>query len=245
LAKLLADYNDTNYQAFWDNRQYEDFADKIALKSLLKKIRNKKKKSLIDIGGGYGRLSNIYLPLVQKAVLFDYSQKLLNEAQTIHGLKLQTIQGDIYELPQKEKYDIANMVRVAHHLEDLTTVLKEIRMILKPSGYLIIEIPNKRNILEIFRYIMKRNIINPFSKEPESRNQKGFYNYHPVYIKRLLQTSGFKVVSKLSASNFRSNVLKKVFGNRMLMGLEYIFQKPLSIIALSPSIYYLCQKENS
>jgi len=245
LAKVLADYNDTDYQAFWNERKYEDFADKLALKRLLHKIKNKPNKSLIDIGGGYGRLAEVYLPLVEKATLFDYSQKLLSEAIALNGPALHTLQGNIYEIPTRDKYDIASMVRVAHHLEDLTSVLREIRMLLKPSGHLIIEIPNKRNLLEMIRFVFRRNIVNPFSKEPESRNQKGFYNYHPVYVKRLLNTNGFKIISKLSVSNFRSETLKKLFGNKLLMATEYLLQKPLSLFALSPSIYYLCQKESN
>ena len=245
MSKVLADYNDTDYQSFWDNRHYEDFCDKLALKRLLSKIPSKKTKLLIDIGGGFGRLAPVYIPLVKRATIFDYSQKLLNEARGFHGTKIDILQGSLFSLPREFKFDIASMVRVSHHIDDLATVLKEIRMILNQNGYLIIEIANKRNILEIVRYIFKRNIVNPFSKEPESRNQKGFYNYHPKYIERLLKTNGFIVKKRLSVSNFRSTILKKILGHKILMGLEWILFPFFNFIQLSPSTYYLCKKESN
>jgi 2-polyprenyl-3-methyl-5-hydroxy-6-metoxy-1,4-benzoquinol methylase len=244
LATVLANYNDTDYQAFWKNRQYEDFSDKLAIKRLLKLISKLQEKTLIDIGGGFGRLATVYLPLVKKATLFDYSDKLLQEAKQIYGKKLETIQGSVYNIQEKKTYDIAQMVRVSHHVDDLPTVLAQIKKILNSQGHLIIEIANKRHLVEVLRFMSGQSKISPFDHRPESRNEKGFFNYHPKYVENLFQENNWQIIKRMSVSNFRSSLLKHLLGHRILSWMEFAMQKPLSFFTLSPSIYYLLQKRD-
>ena len=58
--KVVSDYNGYDYKKiFWEDadREYEDQADRIAIRKLLPKRMEK----FADIGGGYGRLANEYL----------------------------------------------------------------------------------------------------------------------------------------------------------------------------------------
>ena len=55
--KVVSDYNGYDYKTdFWENtgREYEDQADRMAIRKLLPKRMEK----FADIGGGYGRLAN-------------------------------------------------------------------------------------------------------------------------------------------------------------------------------------------
>jgi len=168
----------------------------------------------------------------------------LNEAKQIHGNKITTLQGSVYNLPKKQKYDIAQMIRVSHHIDDLPLVLKQINNALNPSGYLIIEIANKRHLLEIIRFLFGKSKLSPFDRNPESRNEKGFFNYHAKYVEHLFKEQKWQTRKRLSVSSFRSALLKKILGHKLLSSLEFLFQEPLSLFTLSPSIYYLLQKED-
>jgi hypothetical protein len=52
-------YDDYDYNTFWKGRDYENFADQIAIKKLLSRI-SEPHKIIIDIGGGNGRIAPLY-----------------------------------------------------------------------------------------------------------------------------------------------------------------------------------------
>ena len=117
--EVISDYNGYDYKKiFWEDadREYEDQADRMAIRKLLPKRMEK----FADIGGGYGRLANEYLKRARKVFLFDYSKSELKQAKEIYGDKIETKAGDIYKLPFKDgELDGLMMVRVTHHLKDL------------------------------------------------------------------------------------------------------------------------------
>ena len=117
--KVISDYNGYDYKKiFWEDadREYEDQADRMAIRKLLPKRMEK----FADIGGGYGRLANEYLKRARKVYIFDYSKTELEQAKEIYGDKVETKAGDIYKLPFKDnELDGLMMVRVTHHLKDM------------------------------------------------------------------------------------------------------------------------------
>ena len=99
--KVISDYNGYDYKKiFWEDadREYEDQADRMAIRKLLPKRMEK----FADIGGGYGRLANEYLKRARKVYIFDYSKTELAQAKEIYGDKVETKAGDIYKLPFKD-----------------------------------------------------------------------------------------------------------------------------------------------
>ena len=59
-SAVIADYNGYDYKKiFWEDadREYEDLADRMAIRRLLPKTIQK----FVDIAGGYGRLADEYL----------------------------------------------------------------------------------------------------------------------------------------------------------------------------------------
>jgi cyclopropane fatty-acyl-phospholipid synthase-like methyltransferase len=69
--RRVCDYEDSTYRTdFWEgqDREYEDLAERIALRRLLPPTGRR----LIDIGGGFGRLAEFYAGYEQ-VVLLDYS----------------------------------------------------------------------------------------------------------------------------------------------------------------------------
>ena len=166
--KMVSDYNGYDYKKiFWEdaNREYEDQADRMAIRKLLPKRMEK----FADIGGGYGRLANEYLKRAHKIYLFDYSKSELAQAKEIYGDKLDTKAGDIYKLPFRDgELDGLMMVRVTHHLEHLDRALEELYRVLKPGGVAVIEVANKRTLPKMARFVTRRSKENPWSKNPSN-----------------------------------------------------------------------------
>lgn len=239
-----SDYNDPTYDytKYWETREYENVAEQIAMRKLLPS----KGKNIIDIGGGFGRLTPTYQKLFSDYTLLDLSSKILEQGR-IHtkslGIDIKTIEGSVYDLQKltKEKYDCVLMVRVAHHLSDLTKAFRNIHSVLSPDGIFILEFANKINLKSVVKNFRKDKF---FSLDPISMASKNvnFYNFHPVYVENALYKAGFDVKDKLSVSNFRSPKLKKIFPTKILVDVESVVQKPLATINFGPSIFLKCVK---
>ena len=75
----FCDYEGSDYRsAFWEGqgREYEDLAERTALRKLLPS----KGKRIIDIGGGYGRLHDLYSGF-HEVVLLDHATSQLQDAR--------------------------------------------------------------------------------------------------------------------------------------------------------------------
>ena len=243
--KVVSDYNGYDYKAdFWENtgREYEDQADRMAIRKLLPKRMEK----FADIGGGYGRLANEYLKRAHKVIIFDYSKTELEQAKEVYGDKIETRAGDIYELPFKdEELDGLMMIRVTYHLKYMDKALAELYRVLKPGGVAVIEVANKRTLPKMARFVTGKSKVNPFDKKVANYKdiaKNGFFNYHPKYVEELFDKTGFKCERVLSVSNFRSKGLKKVFGTQNLVKMEDKAQKILAPVRFAPSIYYKLRK---
>ncbi len=243
--KVISDYNGYDYKKiFWEDadREYEDQADRMAIRKLLPKRMNK----FADIGGGYGRLANEYLKRAHIVIIFDYSKTELEQAKEVYGDRIETRSGDIYSLPFKDgELDGLMMVRVTHHLKDMNAAIAELYRVLKPGGVAVIEVANKRTLPKMARYITGRSKVNPFDQKVANYKNiaaNGFYNYHPKYVENIFAKTGFTIERVLSVSNFRSKGLKKIFGTKNLVKMEDSAQKLLAPIRFAPSIYYKLRK---
>ena len=237
----IVDYADFDYKKnFWEkgDRRYEDFCDHLAARRLLPRSGEK----FLDVCGGFGRLADIYLPRFVDCTLFDYAQKMLDLAKSAQGEKLKTVQGSAYALPfASGEFDALIMVRASHHLADFAAALAEIARVLKPGGSAVVEIANKRNILEIMRFFSGRSRMRPFALEPVSRNAKGFWNFHPRYVEQIFRKNHLHVRQVLGVSSLRLGLFKKFPGARALCALEYVLQYT-GWLKLAPSLYYLLEK---
>lgn len=255
----IADYDKSgyDYKRFWESRQYEDRSERLALSELLPKNG----QALIDLGGGYGRLIDIYTPYFPRCVLLDYSERNLDLArvlaQTANIGNLEIKRGDIYNLPfGNAEFDTVLMVRVIHHLIKPQKALQEISRVIRQNGVLILEFSNKIHLKARIRAWLRREwgfvkdtkpIELPCSKDdPE---QKGIvFNFHPTHIIQLLEDTGFSVERKISVSNLRNPLLKKLLPLRILLLFEFILQRLSSLsihhFNFGPSIVLRCRKRN-
>lgn len=244
-----APYDFFDYPSFWQGREYEDGAEKIALKKLLAKIPDK--SSIVDIGGGFGRLAEVYTPVFNKCLLVDPSDRLLLEAKK-RLKKFKNIEfkkGRAEDLPASQgDFRVALMVRVVHHLSEPEKALREAQRVLKPQGYLIVEFANKIHFSARLRAWLKGDFSYSRSLESIERSTGPspipFLNHHPQAIKNSLEKSGFRIITQLSVSNFRHPIFKKIIPLKVLLFLESSVQRLASSIHFGPSIFVLTQKSD-
>lgn len=268
----IADYDKSGYDyiRFWQTRQYENQSERMALTKLLPKAGG----FLVDLGGGFGRLSDIYCPRFTNCVLLDYSQKNLDQAQilaeTTKISNLTTKGGNIYDLPFKNKeFDCALMIRVIHHLLELEKALKEAARILKPDGIFILEFANKIHLKARINswlhgdWKFAKNLeplqlngktvrqLDSSRGEPRGLNRQTgiLVNYHPKDIQQVLESAGFIIEKKISVSHFRIAILKKLIPLPVLLFfescLQYLSQLFLSHLFFGPSIFLRCRKKTN
>jgi ubiquinone/menaquinone biosynthesis C-methylase UbiE len=183
------------YDKFWSSHSRQKLNQ--LEHAIIKELIPQKGHRIIDLGCGYGRLSDCYIDRFDMAVLFDGSLSLLKTAQEKTGGKATYIWGDINHLPFCESaFDTALMVRVVHHLSDANACMEQVYKILSANGDLILSYSNKRNILRVIRYFMGLESYSPFTLEPNTL-EPNFIHYHPAYVAEHLSSAGFKV------SNYR------------------------------------------
>lgn len=253
---MPAAYDNYDYPSYWENREYEHDSEVLAIKTLLNDIP--KAKKMIELGGGFGRLVSSYSFRVKKILFTDPSAKLLSLARKKHkNLKkityLQTSLENILNKTTVRDFDLAIMVRVLHHIDDVDDALKTVYKLLDNNGYFILEYANKRHIKATLRHFMGGDITYPMEIDPidirskKTKRQKTlpFVNYHPDKIIEKLQDNGFEIIKTLSVSNIRSSFLKRTFPLNFLLDIEKILQAPLSSFKLGPSIFVLARKKDN
>lgn len=249
---MAAAYDTYDYPDFWEGREYEHYAEVIALKHFLGKIVRIKK--IVDVGAGYGRLTPNYLYRASKVILTDPSAKVLKIAREQFKLKkVRFIQSKAEGLLKKIKsksVDLVVIVRVLHHVESIDTVFRVANRLLKRNGYLIIEFANKSHFKATVSQFMHGNLVFPLEifpkdiRSPQSvkDNTLPFVNYHPDMVFEKLKLNGFKIVEVRSVSNIRIPFLKKVLPLDLLLLIEGFLQRPFARFNLGPSIFILAKK---
>jgi len=239
----FCDYEGSAYRTdFWEGRgrEYEDAAERIALRRLLPPAGER----ILDVGAGFGRLADLYAGYRQ-VILLDPSRSLLEEAREHLGgdSRFIFVVGNVYDLPFADAaFDVAVMVRVIHHLREPAVGLREIRRALTGRGDFVLEYANKRNLKAILRYLAGRQDHSPFSLEPWEFVTLN-YDFHPRYIETLLRDTGFIVRGQRSVSAFRIPALKRIVPPRVLAALDGLLQVPTAPLKLAPSVFLRAEAE--
>ncbi len=230
----ICDYEGSTYQTdFWRGREYEDLAERIALRKLLPPEGG----LLMEIGAGFGRLADLYNGY-RRVVLLDYAQSMLRQAQERlgNGEKYIYVAANLYNLPFVDRlFNTAVTVRVLHHVQDIPSAFREIQRVLMPSGYYILEYANKRHLKAILRYALRRQQWNPFAPEPVEFT-KLHYNFHPAWIEARLRETDLAIERQLAVSHFRHPFVKGLVPPRPLAAVDGWLQEVASWWKLSPSV---------
>ena len=236
----ICDYEGSAYRTdFWEGRgrEYEDLAERIALRRLLPP----RGRRLLDIGGGFGRLSEFYAGYDQ-VVILDYSRSLLRQAQARLGREGRVIYvaANFYTMPfVPASFDAAMMVRVIHHAEDVPTLLGQAARVLAGGGTFVLEFASKRHLKAILRYALGRQEWSPFDPAPYEFVPLNF-DFHPAWMRAQLTAAGFHVKHTRAVSHFRLPWLKKVVPSPALARLDGLCQPTGAWWQLTPSVFVQC-----
>ncbi|HRY22265.1 MAG TPA: methyltransferase domain-containing protein [Candidatus Dojkabacteria bacterium] len=248
----ISDYDKLNYDysQYWQERLYENLAEK----NLLNKIfQNQRGKWFLDIGGSYGRIASTYYDSYKNPVILDYSLNTLIKNKDIiksRYPRIILIAANAYKMPFKESsFDGGLMVRVLHHIEKPEEYFKEAKRVFKKDATYIQEFANKVHIKAKIKALLRKDF-EFFSEEPYeqpigknlegSKKEEGgiFLNYHPSNIKSLLEKNMFTVKKKFGCSFLRSQVIKKLLGTDLMVFIEKVLQETLSWTNIPPSIFF-------
>lgn len=232
----ICDYEGSDYRTeFWgQGREYEDLAERIALRKLLPPSGER----LVEIGAGFGRLADLYGGFRQ-VILLDPARSMLREAQERLGRGGQFIyvRGVVHNLPLVDSAcDTVVMVRVMHHLRDVPQSLGEIARTLASAGAFVCEYANKRNLKAIGRYLLRRQEWSPFAPEPVEFAPLHF-DFHPDWMAERLREAGLTCERELAVSTFRLPLLKQIVPARVLAALDSALQSAGGRCKLSPSLF--------
>jgi ubiquinone/menaquinone biosynthesis C-methylase UbiE len=237
----ICDYEGSRYRTdFWEgqNRAYENGVERLAMQKLLPPPGER----LIEIGAGFGRLADLYQGYRQ-IILTDYARTQLEEAQRYlgHNDRFIYVVADIYNLPFVDNlFDTLTMVRVMHHLADVPAALKELQRIIIPNGVAVIEYANKRNLKALTRWLLRRQLWNPFDQSPHEFVKLN-YNFHPTWMRQQFETAGFQLHNIRTVSHFRLNLLKRTLPTPWLVGMDGLAQSTGNWWQLTPSIFIQAQ----
>jgi ubiquinone/menaquinone biosynthesis C-methylase UbiE len=250
---MSAHYDTYDYPAYWIGREYEHGCEFIAIRAFLAKIP--KVKTILEIGAGFGRLLPAYSFRGKRIILSDPSKKLLSIAKEgTPNKNIKIVYSNLTNLPKKVRpgsVDLAIMVRVLHHIENIDQAVSTVYRLLDDGGYFILEFANKGHFKATVSQMLKGNLVFPMDldtldKRSKRNVRKGtipFQNFHPDVILEKLYEYGFTVIEKRSVSNFRGETLKQFFPIKFLLSLSAFFQLPLGFINFGPSIFILARKK--
>ena len=144
-AKIAADYFRRNADQ-WETLRSLHVPEARVEAGMLELCRNvpaTRRRSLLDIGTGTGRILEVFAPYVEDALGIDLSCEMLAIARAnleMAGLDhCQIRQGDMYQLPLPDKsYDLVTVHQVLHYADRPADVIREAARVLRPAGRLIV-----------------------------------------------------------------------------------------------------------
>jgi ubiquinone/menaquinone biosynthesis C-methylase UbiE len=241
----ICDYENSDYQrTFWDQgaREYEDLCEARAIKRLMPSGG----RLLLELGAGAGRNTMRYAGF-ERIVLLDYSRTQLQQARARLGTsdRFLYIAADVYAVPfVSGLFDAATMIRTLHHLSDPPAALNEVRRILEPGSFFLLEYANKQNLKAILRFLFRRQTWNPFSPEAVEYLPLN-YDFHPASVRAWLAASGFRILDQATVSHFRISWLKKTLPARWLSLADYLLGFSGGLCQLSPSVFVRARADSS
>jgi SAM-dependent methyltransferase len=246
--KRLANQYDRGYDytSYWQDRDYENAAEKVALRALL---QGQRFRHAADIGGGFGRLCPLLAEYATQVTLAEPSRTQLDKAEEwLDGTGIERLQMQADALAFGDKsLDLVTMVRVMHHIPQPAAEFAEIHRVLADDGWFIVEVANYGHIVNRLKHLRRRERlpaepVSILTNVEHGDDSIAFVNHNVSTVVRQLAGAGFTLDAKLSVSNLRGRRVKRLVPTRVLVGVEKALQRPLARFDFGPSIFLKLRK---
>ena len=189
------------YNTWLNEKRARDMLWKRRLKKLLPRSAG---GSLLDIGAGIGQFLHHAQPMFTSVVGTEVSESAVAIAKQKYGLALLAGQVEELDLPPDD-FDIITLFHVLEHVPDPRMLIDRCQAILKPSGMLLIAVPN--DVLawsSTIKKLGKRLLIRPFQKfspvlgisRAGASREIHLSHFTPSVLRQLLESSGLHVVEE-------------------------------------------------
>ncbi len=189
------------YNTWLNEKRARDMLWKRRLKKLLPRSAG---GSLLDIGAGIGQFLHHAQPMFTSVVGTEVSESAVAIAKQKYGLALLAGQVEELDLPPDD-FDIITLFHVLEHVPDPRMLIDRCHAILKPSGMLLIAVPN--DVLawsSTIKKLGKRLLIRPFQKfspvlgisRAGASREIHLSHFTPSVLRQLLESSGLHVVEE-------------------------------------------------
>lgn len=123
--------------------------------------------SLLDAGGGTGRVSEALRPLVGQLVVADTAHKMLRRARDRDGIA--AVRADAARLPFADAgFERIMVTDALHHFRDQRQVIRELARVLAPGGVFVIEdFDIRRPAAKALAMLEKLTLMGSRFREPE------------------------------------------------------------------------------
>src|SRR4051794_23964093 len=205
MTTAIADYDSDSYdyRTYWRGRGYEYLAEDRALRRLVPALGHP--RWLVDLGGGFGRNVARYRDRTDRYVLVDYSaNNLVTAGRALAGDmaagRAYLVRADLNALPFADTaFDAGMVVRVLHHLPDLTAALAEMSRVI--GGRWLLDVPIKHHALGLLRAAVHGDW--PAVRGPAPVARGTFWNFQLAAVRELLAGNGFRTGVVASVNNLR------------------------------------------
>jgi 2-polyprenyl-3-methyl-5-hydroxy-6-metoxy-1,4-benzoquinol methylase len=191
----IGDYYDK--QSYWGvdltKKEKRKNADKKTVKiysKIYKKIlRHTKKGSVFDVGSAKGEFLSYLNQKGFKTEGIELSKDAADYSKKVYGLTNIKVGDFTTSNLKKSHYDIITLNSTLEHLHDPSNAIKKTQQMLKPSGLLIITVPNIKSVGAL---VFKKNWLG-------LHPPKHLYHFSKETLAKMLDQNGF---NDLTFSNF-------------------------------------------
>ena len=133
----IPDYERYDYSVVWKGRGIEDRAEKEIVS------RWAVGETGIELGGGFGRLTQVFEKRIGRMFMLDYSLRNLRRASS-RLEKTTLVRSSLQRLPFGDSvFDFVALVRVIHHVPDPDSLLSEVVRVARNGATFVLGIANE------------------------------------------------------------------------------------------------------
>lgn len=251
-ANVYFKNNQQDVVAWWNpEKDIGSATYECGLRRAIDELRRAKVNNVMDAACGKGRATK-ELSKHFNVVAVDISTAMLGIVRDLRLPNVATMEANLENLPFPDNsFDAVVSLAAAVHLDDHARVFKEFFRVLRPNGYLIFDIDNKRGVIRMLKNFFDR-IFFIFDQAYKTERQRRMGIFQPlsgVGIGKIVRGSGFTILKKFYVGLLMPFRIK----NRLVISEAWLspFQAIINVLerfpavrSLSTYIYFVCQKPN-